>query len=134
MSNERKIFIGLIAVFLATTASYWFGDPGITGMYGMNVVLNSFLILIGMALMIYGVVRKEGALFVLAGSLVAMAGEIVFFFTWGRPAVIYSFSERLNEETHPMFFVSLGVLAVTAALAVVSVRRRRILNAEEEKK
>lgn len=114
--------------------SIWFGHPGITGMYGMNVVLNSFLILIGMALMIYGVVRKEGALFVLAGSLVAMAGEIVFFFTWGRPTVIYSFSERLNEETHPMFFVSLGVLAVTAALAAVSIRRRRILNAEEERK
>lgn len=33
-----------------------------------------------------------------------------------------------------MFFVSLGVLAVTAALAAVSIRRRRILNAEEEKK
>lgn len=128
MSNERKIFIGLIAVFLATTAFYWFGQPGITGMYGMNVVLNSFLILIGMALMICGVVRKEGALFVLAGSLVAVAGEIVFFFTWGRPAVIYSFSERLNEETHPMFFVSLGVLVVTAALAAVLIRRRKTKN------
>ncbi len=125
MSNERKIFIGLITVFLATTASYWFGHPGITGMYGMNVVLNSYLILIGVTLMIHGVVRKEGALFVLAGSLVAMAGEVVFFFTWGRPAVIFSFSERLNEETHPMFFVSFGVLVVTAALAVVSIRRRK---------
>ena len=125
MSNERKIFIALITVFLATTASYWFGYPGITGMYGMNVVLNSFLILIGVSLMIYGVVRKEGALFVLAGSLVAVAGEIVFFFTWGRPAVIYSFSERLNEETHPMFFVSLGVLVVTAVIAAVSIRIRK---------
>ena len=125
MSNERKIFIGLITVFLATTASYWFGHPGITGMYGMNVVLNSYLILIGVTLMIHGVVRKEGALFVLAGSLVVMAGEVVFFFTWGRPAVIFSFSERLNEETHPMFFVSFGVLVVTAALAVVSIRRRK---------
>lgn len=128
MSNERKIYIGLITAFLATTASCWFGDPGINGIYGMNVVLNSFLILIGVALMIYGVVRKEGALFVLAGSLVAMAGEVVFFFTWGKPAVIYSFSERLNEETHPMFFVSLGVLAVTAALAAVSIRRRKTKN------
>lgn len=128
MSNARKIFIGLIVVFMATTAFYWFGQPGITGMYGMNVVLNSFLILIGMALMIYGAIKKEGALFVLAGSLVAVAGEVVFFFTWGRPAVIYSFSERLNEETHPMFFVSLGVLVVTAALAAVSIRRRKTKN------
>ena len=37
MTKDRKIFIGVITVFLATTASYWFGHPGITGMYGMNV-------------------------------------------------------------------------------------------------
>lgn len=125
MSNERKLFIGLIAAFLATTASYWFGHPGITGMYGINVVLNSFLILIGMVLMICGAVRREGSLFVLAGSLTAIAGEVVFFFTWGMPAAIFSFSERLKEEAHPMFFVSLGVLLVMAVIAAAVLSKVR---------